>query len=207
NEYVSKLLDGSYTNENYFVFIAEQDDESEMYDSTTWIKSNPLLEIDAIRPVLLRNIEAEVNEGVEKQDLAGLQVKNFNMWRQAGGDTYISYKDWRECHIDSRLDIKGREVYIGIDMSRRDDITAVGMVYPFDDDIRHGDTHVFVSQIGGIHAKTQRDNIDYQKLVETDMATLTYTTSGIRNDQHVFDWIINYIEENQLDVQGIMYDT
>src|SRR5699024_2762094 len=27
-EYVSKLLDGSYTNENYFVFIAEQDDES-----------------------------------------------------------------------------------------------------------------------------------------------------------------------------------
>src|SRR5699024_10917781 len=39
-EYVSKLLDGLYTNENYFVFIAEQDDESEMYDSTTWIKSN-----------------------------------------------------------------------------------------------------------------------------------------------------------------------
>lgn len=205
-EYVSKLLDGLYTNENYFVFIAEQDDESEMYDSTTWIKSNPLLEIDAIRPVLLRNIEAEVNEGVEKQDLAGLQVKNFNMWRQAGRDTYISYKDWRDCHTDSNLDIKGREVYIGIDMSRRDDLTAVGMVFPLDDDKRYVDTHVFVGHKGGIHAKSERDKIDYQKLVDTDMATLTDTTSGIINDQQVFEWIINYIEENQLDVQGIMYD-
>ena len=205
-EYVSKLLDGLYTNENYFVFIAEQDDESEMYDSTTWIKSNPLLEIDAIRPVLLRNVEAEVNEGVEKQDLAGLQVKNFNMWRQAGRDTYISYKDWRDCHTDSSLDIKGREVYIGIDMSRRDDLTAVGMVFPLDDDKRYVDTHVFVGHKGGIHAKSERDKIDYQKLVDTDMATLTDTTSGIINDQQVFEWIINYIEENQLDVQGIMYD-
>src|SRR5699024_11505537 len=44
------------------------------------------------------------------------------------------------------------------------------------------------------------------KLVETDMETLTDSTSGIINVQLVFDWIINYIEENQLDVQGIMYD-
>src|SRR5699024_1811551 len=110
------------------------------------------------------------------------------------------------CHTDSRLDIKGREVYTGIDMSRRDDLTAVGMVYALDDDKRYVDTHVFVGHKGGIHAKSERDEMGYQKLVDTDMATLRDTTSGIINDQQVFDWIINYIEENQLDVQGIMYD-
>src|SRR5699024_230915 len=54
--------------------------------------------------------------------------------------------------------------------------------------------------------KSERDKIDYERLVQTDKATLTDTTSGIINDQQVFDWIIDYIEENQLDVQGIMYD-
>ena len=30
--------------------------------------------------------------------------------------------------------------------------------------------------------------------------------SGIINDQQVFDWMIQFIEDNQLDVKGIMYD-
>ena len=204
--YVSKVLDGVYSNDNYFIYIAEQDNEQEMYDSSTWVKSNPLLEIEKIRPILMRNIKAEVNEGIEKQDLAGLQVKNFNMWRQAGTDTYISHMDWKECFTDSQLDIKGREVYLGIDMSRRDDLTAVGMVFPLEDGKHFIDAHVFVGHKGGIQAKSERDKIDYERLVQTDKATLTDTTSGIINDQQVFDWIIDYIEENQLDVQGIMYD-
>src|SRR5699024_2555204 len=43
-------------------------------------------------------------------------------------------------------------------------------------------------------------------LVRTDKATLTDTVSGIINDQQVFDWMIQFIEDNQLDVKGIMYD-
>ena len=40
--YVTKILEGEETNENYFVFCAEQDSEDEMHNSETWIKSNQI---------------------------------------------------------------------------------------------------------------------------------------------------------------------
>ncbi|WP_275114369.1 terminase large subunit domain-containing protein [Staphylococcus simulans] len=82
-EYVTKILSREVNNENYFAFVAEQDDEKEAHDPSTWIKSNPLLELEQLRYVLTRNIEAEVQEGIDNHGLNGILVKNFNMWRQA----------------------------------------------------------------------------------------------------------------------------
>lgn len=205
-EYVTKVLEGLYHNANYFIFIAEQDSEEEIYNEDLWIKSNPLLEVEVVRVTLTRNLKAEVQESTEKQDLNGILIKNFNMWRQANKDTYISYNDWKECYTESSLDIKGREVYIGIDMSRRDDLTAISFIYPLDDGKHFVDSHVFVGHKGGLDSKSRRDKIDYSKLIETDKATLTDTESGIINDQQVFDWLIQHIEDNALEVHSIMYD-
>src|SRR5699024_12001011 len=80
-------------------------------------------------------------------------------------------------------------VYLGIDLSRRDDLTAVAFVYPLENEKYFVDSHVFVGHKGGIHAKSERDKIDYEQLVRTDKATLTDTVSGIINDQQVFDWM------------------
>ena len=44
------------------------------------------------------------------------------------------------------------------------------------------------------------------KLVQTDMATLTNTQSGIINYEQVCEWLIEYIDMNDLNVKGIMYD-
>src|SRR5699024_10607920 len=38
-EYLKRILNNGEANENYFTFIAEQDDEEEVYDETLWIKS------------------------------------------------------------------------------------------------------------------------------------------------------------------------
>lgn len=205
-EYVTKVLDGIYSNDNLFIFVAEQDSEDEIYNEDTWIKSNPLMEIEQYRRVLTRNIKAEVQEATEKNDLNGILVKNFNMWRQADKDSYISINDWKLGYTAHKFNPKGREVYIGVDLSRQDDLTAIGFVYPLDDGKYYTDSHVFVGHKGGLDAKSERDKIDYRKLIDTDMATLTDTESGIINDQQVYRWLINYIEENDLDVQSIMYD-
>jgi phage terminase large subunit-like protein len=38
------------------------------------------------------------------------------------------------------------------------------------------------------------------------MATLTNTESGIINYEQIIEWLIEYIESNNLNVKGIMYD-
>src|SRR5690625_2768889 len=76
-----KILDKDVAQENYFVLVYEQDDEKEIHDESLWIKSNPLLEVDSISETLMRNLKERFNEMVAKNDLLGLIVKNFNIWR------------------------------------------------------------------------------------------------------------------------------
>ncbi|MCD8914260.1 terminase large subunit [Staphylococcus simulans] len=206
-EYVTKILSREVNNENYFAFVAEQDDEKEAHDSSTWIKSNPLLELDQLRYVLTRNIEAEVQEGIDNHGLNGILVKNFNMWRQASKDTYIPYHDWAKGYTEDELDIKGRDVYVGIDLSRSEDLTAVSFIYPLKNKNFYVDAHVFVGTKQPIQEKSKKDKIDYLRLVQTDMATLTKAESGIIDYEQVFWWLDDFIKRNNLNVKAIAYDS
>lgn len=206
-EYVTKILSREVNNENYFAFVAEQDDEKEAHDSSTWIKSNPLLELEQLRYVLTRNIEAEVQEGIDNHGLNGILVKNFNMWRQASKDTYIPYHDWAKGYTEDELDIKGRDVYVGIDLSRSEDLTAVSFIYPLKNKNFYVDAHVFVGTKQPIQEKSKKDKIDYLRLVQTDMATLTKAESGIIDYEQVFWWLDDFIKRNNLNVKAIAYDS
>lgn len=205
-EYLKRILLNDEVNDNYFTFIAEQDSEEEIHNEEMWIKSNPLLEVSSQTEVIKRNLRKRIAEGTQKNDLNKIMVKNFNIWQNAGSDGYIKHMDWIACKTHEPFTPKGREVYIGIDLSRRDDLTALGFIYPLENEKYFVDSHVFVGHKGGLQAKSERDKIDYEELVRTDKATLTDTSSGIINDQQVFDWLVDFIEDNDLDVQGIMYD-
>lgn len=205
-EYVAKLLNEEVKNENYFAYVAEQDTENEAYDTSTWIKSNPLLEIDELRPILIRNIQSEVQEGIENYGIHGILVKNFNMWRQASKETYIPYNDWSEGYTNDVLDIKGRDVYIGVDLSRTEDLTALSFIYPLKDKQYFVDAHVFVGNKKSLQEKSKADKIDYIRLVDSDMATLTRAESGIVDYEQVVEYLIDFIETNNLNVKAICYD-
>ncbi|WP_192977842.1 terminase large subunit [Mammaliicoccus vitulinus] len=206
-EYITKILNGNEINDNYFIYVAEQDNENEVHDKNTWIKSNPLLEVEELKDVLMRNLRNELNEAIQKQDMNGVLVKNFNLWQQASKDSYISFKDWQECYTESKLDLKGRDVYIGIDLSRADDLTAIGFIYPLEGKKYFVDSHVFVGTKRPIQEKSKQDKIDYMQLVNTEMATLTDTDSGVINYEQVVNYLTDFIETNQLNVKAICYDS
>src|SRR5699024_1857057 len=172
-EYLKRILLNDEVNDNYFAFIAEQDSEEEIHNEEMWIKSNPLLEVSSQTEVIKRNLRKRIAEGTQKNDLNKIMVKNFNLWQNAGSDGYIKHTDWLACKTEEPFSPKGREVYLGIDLSRRDDLTAIGFVYPLENEKYFVDSHVFVGHKGGIHAKSERDKIDYEQLVRTDKATLT----------------------------------
>ncbi|NEL70338.1 terminase large subunit, partial [Escherichia coli] len=94
--YITKVLEGEETNERYFVFCAEQDNENEMHNPETWIKANPLLEDEDMKEVLISNLQDDISEGVAKGEINSLLIKSFNMWRQDSSETYIQLSDWQK---------------------------------------------------------------------------------------------------------------
>lgn len=205
-DYLTKVLEGKENNDTYFTFIAEQDDEKEIHDESTWIKSNPLLENEEIKPVLMKNLRTELNEAIQKQDINGTLVKNFNLWRQSSTETYISLQDWNKCYTEKQYDITNKDVWLSVDLSRQDDLSSVGIILPVEDKKFFVDSHVFIGFKNSIEEKSKRDKINYMSLIDTDMATLTNTESGIINYEQIIEWIVEYVKTNNLNVKGIMYD-
>ncbi|MDH8740032.1 terminase large subunit, partial [Staphylococcus epidermidis] len=54
-------------------------------------------------------------------------VKNFNYWMQASEESYLDFNDWKKNEPD--FDITNSKVYIGLDLSRADDLTAVSFIH------------------------------------------------------------------------------
>lgn len=205
-QYIDKILDGISPNENYFIFCAEQDNEDEVHDPETWIKSNPLMELPELKKLLTKNIQPEVRTALDSgSGLNGILIKNFNMWRAASEESYLDFNDWKKNETD--FDINYSKVYIGLDLSRADDLTAVSFIHLDEENKQYYITsHSFVGTKGGLQGKIERDLIDYRQLSEDGFCTITDLSSGIINTNQVLDYIETYVNRHNLDVQAICYD-
>lgn len=201
-----KILNKEVDQDSYFVLVYEQDDEKEIYNEELWIKSNPLLEVDSIKEVLMRNLRERFNEMVAKNDLLGLIVKNFNIWKQGSENSFIPAKEWQACESEP-IDIYGRDVFLGLDLSRTGDLTALYFIYPLKDNKFYVDGHSFVATVEGLEAKSQRDKIDYELLINKGYATKTNLKSGFINIDQVVDYAADMITKNNLNVQAFCYDS
>lgn len=132
-------------------------------------------------------------------------VKNFNYWLQASTESYLDFNDWKKNEND--FDIYGSKTYIGLDLSRADDLTAVSFVHLDEDNQEYYVTsHSFVATKGGLDGKIDRDFIDYRQLAENGYCTITDLQSGIINTDQVLNYIEDYIDRYNLDVQATCYD-
>ena len=204
--YAKEILADTYRDEQYFAIIFEQDNEEEWQDKTMWAKSNPLInESDDLKEQIEDFLQKRVDEAVKKGTMFRVLVKNFNYWMQASEESYLDFNDWKKNETD--FDIKGTKTYIGLDLSRADDLTAVSFIHL--DEVKKQyfvTSHSFVATKGGLQAKIERDLIDYRQMAQHGYCTITDLQSGIINSNQVLDYIEKYILTNNLDVQAICYD-
>ncbi|MBN4933740.1 terminase large subunit [Staphylococcus sp. EG-SA-6] len=204
--YAKEILADTYRDEQYFAIIFEQDSEEEWQDKTMWAKSNPLInESDDLKEQIEDFLQKRVDEAVKKGTMFRVLVKNFNYWMQASEESYLDFNDWKK--NETGFDIKGTKTYIGLDLSRADDLTAVSFIHL--DEVKKQyfvTSHSFVATKGGLQAKIERDLIDYRQMAQHGYCTITDLQSGIINSNQVLDYIEKYILTNNLDVQAICYD-
>ena len=197
--------------DSYLGLIWAQDSLDETFKPETWVKSNPLLTLESEREVLLQGLTDKRDSDLLAGTISDFQNKNLNMWLQESTNSFLKLSDVSMAIVD-RFDIYQRQVYIGYDYSMFSDNTAVAFVYPYLDSKCnkrwHVEQHSFIpwEKAGSIEAKEKQDGINYRELEKLGYCTITSHPQGLINDDQVYQWLLNYVEDNALDVVFFGYD-
>ena len=202
--YATKVLKGDIIDDTYFAYIAEQDSVDEVEDPKNWIKSNPILAVDALNDQVNGYLQKRWTEAKEKGTKNAVLVKNFNMWRQAEEDSYMDVETWEEAEIEP-IDITGQRVWFGIDVGKSSDLYAISWLIP-QEGYWYADSYAFVATKYGLDAKIKADRLDYRRLQDLGQCEITELESGIIDVERVYQWLDDFITQNDLDVQGICFD-
>lgn len=198
-QFCKKVLDGAVDKDSLFIFIAEMDEDDDIWDYHNWVKSNPLLllnEDNTINMEEVRKMSEVAVEVKEKggQDLLDFMTKWLNMWVSYRGGRYLDVDCLNKCESDLTIeDMRGRECYLGIDLSSGGDLTSIGLVFPLENDEEtvfiH--SHSFMPELRLLeHEKT--DDVPYRLWVKDKLLTLTTGAFGIKTD---YKFIVNYLKE------------
>lgn len=203
--------DWSRDADSYLGLMWAQDSLDETFKPKTWVKSNPLLNLASERDVLLQGLTDKRDSDLLAGTIGDFQNKNLNMWLQESTNSYLKLSDVERAIIPA-FDIKGRQVYIGYDYSMFSDNTAIAFVYPYYDPDGnkhwHIQQHSFIpwEKAGSIEAKEKQDGINYRELAKQGYCTITSHPQGLINDDQVYQWLLDYVEDNALDVVFFGYD-
>ena len=203
--------DWNRANDDNLVLVWAQDSLNETFKPETWVKSNPLLDLKGQHDVLLKGLTTERDTKMLQGDLPAFQTKNMNMWLAQSTDSFLNLADVESAVVPD-FDIRGRQVYIGFDYSMMSDNTALAFVYPYVEPEGNGRWHIeqhsFIPwhKSGSIEAKEKQDGINYREAERLGYATITSHEQGMINDDEVYAWLLDYVEENDLDVLFFGYD-
>lgn len=188
--------------------IWSQDSLEETFQPETWSKSNPLLNHPELKDSLMKGLLSERDKKMLMSKLADFQVKNMNCWLNADSNSFLDLEDIEKAVVDD-FPRNNRCVYIGVDYSLFSDNTAIAFVYPYSGEEKwHIEQHSFIpwKTAGSIEAKEKQDGLNYRELEKEGYCTITSHPQGLINEDEVYEWIINYVEEHQLDVIFFGYD-
>lgn len=179
--------------EKMFIYIAQMDKEDDIWDSANWVKANPLIASD---PTMIDNIQ---DDAIKAKSMGGKTLNDFmtkalNIWVTNADDNYINIEKWHECACELTLeDMRGKECYVGLDLSSGGDLTSLALEFPLTIDgiqkyFIH--SHSFIpSERLAEHEKT--DNAPYGVWARDGLMTVT---TGYKTD---YKYIIGYLKELQ----------
>lgn len=201
---LSDVLAGKKQADRYFIAIWELDDREEVHKPENWIKANPIFEIPAIKKRIQPKIQDDVDLGIAQDDLVPVLTKNFNMWLQAADNSYISVDDWDKTKVE-QPNLIGQDVYIGFDMSKTNDLTAISWLVPIDGCF-YVDSHSFVGTKYGLDKKIKLDGFNYRVGEKRGECSITTLDSGVIDTDEVFNYLVNLIDKYRFNVKAICYD-
>ena len=209
-QYVTKLLKEEVVGDEYLALCWEQDNAKEVADTDMWIKSNPLMELSEQKERLTENKKRLLDEGKAKGSISNVLTKEFNIWVQSSQESYMSEEEWTSAVAPDYIkqtDLTGREIYIGVDLSRVNDLTSILWVIPIREESKFFvDSYSFVANRGGIEAKEKEDKTPYRQYEQAGYCTISSSPDGLIDYHDLVNWLTDFIESNNFELKGIFYD-
>ncbi len=208
-QYVTKLLK-EVVGDEYLALCWEQDNAKEVADTDMWIKSNPLMELSEQKERLTESKKRLLDEGKAKGSISNVLTKEFNIWVQSSQESYMSEEEWTSAVAPDYIkqtDLTGREIYIGVDLSRVNDLTSISWVIPIREESKFFvDSYSFVANRGGIEAKEKEDKTPYRQYEQAGYCTISSSPDGLIDYHDLVNWLTDFIESNNFELKGIFYD-
>lgn len=210
-EYCLTILNKAVRNERYFVMIRQMDEKDDEHDPANWIKCNPLR---AATPEGLARLKQQHDEAFGSRNpvkIRNFRVKNLNKWVNEPEHSYLGefINLWDQGNVGREKFAeltRGKPCIVGIDLSRKFDLTADAFVFDLGD---LGDGVIGVSATGFMPEGTldqhkRTDKVPYAEWAEDGWLIIT--------DGNVTDYasIETHIHDQELEhgytVKEIGYD-
>lgn len=199
-EYVSKLLDPNspVENDTYYAMVCELDKGDDIKDERNWIKANPILASHDAGMTFLRD---RLKEAIDKPDtMTKFLTKNMNIWVNAPENKYMDMEKWKLCEV-SDDELEGKPCFVGVDLSKRLDLTAVTSIFVLGEGKYAVRSKGFMPE-EMLQQRMNTDRVNYSLWVDEGWIT---TTPGEVID---YDFVIDYIESlrSKYSIQEVCYD-
>ena len=197
-DYAKKVLDGLADDHSVFALLYEPDEDIRINwqtDDNVIYQANPA----AVR-------SEKIFEAIKKlRTMAVLYedkrenflCKHCNIkYKSLGTEGYIEIDKFKECSRD--IDIgwwRGRDVYVGLDLSQTDDNTAVAMV-TLDEETIYAAVWGFIPG-GKIEIKSQKEKVNYKALIRSGVCFASGSElDEIIDYKQVEDFVLKFLREN-----------
>ncbi|MEH7217199.1 terminase [Bacillus toyonensis] len=204
-----RQLEGVHEDDKQFVYIAQLDKDDDIWDSSNWIKANPLVARDAEG---IETLETMASKAKRRggDELRNFLTKHLNIWVQFTDNQYMNMEHWKECASDLDLkDFIGKECYIGLDLSSGGDLTSLGAIFPYmkaEEKKYFVHSHSFIPK-NRVKEHIETDKAPYDMWVRDGLLTVTETLGGIKTDyKYIIAYLKRMIEEYDWKIQIIAYD-
>ena len=218
--YCSRVLDPDVDVENdtYLIDICELDpedyaDPANVANEDLWLKANP---IRATYPEGIQKIREECDLAQQMPEkMTSFLTKVMNVWVQAREDGYMDMAKWKACQVkELPIDVKGRSVYVGFDMSAKVDLTSVAFVIPFLSDKVDEDrspvpqyiiySHSFIPNREKLVERIAKDKVPYDAWEREGF--LTVTDTPIVDQEAVMRYVLQTCQENDWHIESLDFD-
>ena len=120
-----KVLNGTIEDDSYFSYVCGLDEGDEPFkDEDCWVKANPSLPLIPGYDYIRQQVKS--CEGMPGRESV---VKRLNFCKWMGSESpWLTDEVWRQCEVESVSQWGNNPVYLGLDLSRRADLTAAALV-------------------------------------------------------------------------------
>lgn len=213
-KFCKKVVEGAVTKETQFVFICEPDPDDDWWDPETWMKANPLQLFTNDYEPNEKMIERYRQMALTAKEKQGSELLNFatkvcNVWVELQENALVPMAKFNDCASKRTLeDMRGRQVFAGLDLSNSNDLTCVSLVFPpmsIDEP-----TYIYTKAYMPLnrmldHEKT--DKAPYRVWNKQGLITTTSTLGGLKTDhRYILEDLKFILNEYNLELLGIGYD-